>query len=117
MRALDFSGSAHCGDCSWMFIQVMLDLGITLPYTVITSIFKNDTSHTVVYGDKTTFDPINNFYISNFRFGFDNYTGQLMKPITDELPIHRKKIVDFYHNYYSLDNITETRTFIITRTK
>lgn len=111
LRFHDFTGLMHCGDASFAFCSILLESKISLPYTVITAYFENSSSHTVVFAENTTFDPLSNIYMPNFKFAFDEVNSSTeFLPISYQNKMHDKRL-DFFKSYYSLNKITKINQF------
>ena len=109
----NFTGLMHCGDASFAFCSILLESNVALPYTIITAYFENSSNHTIVFAEKTTFDPLNNIFIPNFKFAFDEVNSSTeFVPISYQNKMHHHRL-DFFKNYYSLDKITKINQFVV----
>jgi hypothetical protein len=109
----NFTGLMQCGDASFAFCSILLESNVALPYTIITAYFENSSNHTIVFAEKTTFDPLNNIFIPNFKFAFDevNISTEFV-PISNQNKMH-DHILEFFKNYYSLDKIIKINQFVV----
>ena len=115
LRFHDFTGLMHCGDASFAFFSILLESNIPLPYKLITVYFDKSSVHSVVFARNTTFDPLSNILIPNFKFGYDAISQDTeFVPISSQNKMHDKRL-DFYKNYYALDKITKINQFIVER--
>jgi len=113
LKLHDFTGVMHCGDASWAFCSILCDSNIKLPYKIITAYFENSSNHTIVFAKNTTFDPLNNILIPNFKFAYDEVTSSTeFIPISNQNTMRDDRL-EFFKNYYSLDKIIKINQYVV----